>query len=69
MKRTLSFVLCLAFIFSMFGSVLVGTAGAAAYKDLPANHWAVNEISYMSEKSGPAGLPRKLQTGRSGNEG
>ena len=51
MKRTLSFVLCLAFIFSMFGSVLVGTAGAAAYKDLPANHWAVNEISYMSEKA------------------
>lgn len=51
MKRTLSFVLCLALIFSMFGSVLVGTAGAAAYKDLPANHWAVNEISYMSDKS------------------
>ncbi|NLD87320.1 MAG: hypothetical protein GX633_03580 [Clostridiales bacterium] len=51
MKRTLSFVLCLALIFSMFGSVLVGTAGAAAYKDLSANHWAVNEISYMSDKS------------------
>jgi len=53
MKRTLSLVLCFCLIFSMFGSALVGTAGAVVtkYNDLADNHWANKEIMYMSSKS------------------
>ena len=50
MKRSLSLVLALCLVVTMFAGVMIPGAGAVTYTDVAKDFWAYDEIYYLTDK-------------------
>ena len=50
MKRSMSLVLAVCLVFSLFAGVLIPGAGAVTYADVAKDFWAYDEIYYLTDK-------------------
>lgn len=50
MKRSLSLVLAVCLVFSLFAGVMIPGAGAVTYTDVAKDFWAYDEIYYLTDK-------------------